>query len=448
MLFAKLIPQVRRAHQAFQYAMVCTLFLFSAYTSSAQIKVEAESGSFPGLTVSNSPGGYSGSGYVSGFTGTQELTLVVNANSGLYNVSIRYTSPYDAKGYDMVVNGEGSNGMFAGTGNAFGDQNAGKVLLNGGANTIKIGKGWGYFGIDYVLLTPTAAPLPAKPPKQLIDGAANNSTRGLHSYLIDNYGSKVLSGQFGVPELDYVVQKTGKEAAVGGFDLMDYSPSRRAYANNADPGLTEQHITWAKKNEGRGIVSLVWHWNAPTDLIDQPGKEWWRGFYKDATTFDLAAALANKSGAKYQLIIRDIDAIAVELKKYRDNDIPVMFRPLHEVNGNSDDASGAGAWFWWGAKGGAAFKELWQILYDRMTNFHQLHNLIWVYTGTTHPNWYPGDQYIDMLGLDIYSGNQYDSMSPNWDNALAALNGKKLVSLSESGTLPVPNKIRAYGTWW
>ena len=81
------------------------------------------------------------------------------------------------------------------------------------------------------------------------------------------------------------------------------------------------------------MVTFCWHWNAPKDLIDQPGKEWWRGFYTEATTFDVAKAMEDPQSEEYTLIIRDIDAIAVQLKKLANADVPVLWRPLHEAEG-------------------------------------------------------------------------------------------------------------------
>lgn len=41
--------------------------------------------------------------------------------------------------------------------------------------------------------------------------------------------------------------------------------------------------------------------------------------------------------ANYTLLIKDIDTIAVQLKKLQDNGVPVLWRPLHEAEGK---------WFW------------------------------------------------------------------------------------------------------
>lgn len=402
-------------------------------------RAEAEDAVLSGLTVGTSPAGFSGKGYATGYdNATDKTTFNFNAPAGLYKLTLGYTSPFGEKGYDLQVNDEKSTGIFAGTGATFSSVPAGTYFLTEGLNTIVVGNGWGYFGLDYVQLTPTTAPLPAKTPKTLTDAQATSATRSLFAYMTDLYGTKMLSGQQELRELDYIQAQTGKEAAIGSFDLMDYSPSRVARGTKPE-GSSESYIAWAKKDDGRGIVSLSWHWNAPTDLIDlAPDKLWWSGFYTRATTFDLAAALADKNSERYQLLIRDIDVIAVELKKFQAAGLPVLWRPLHEA---------PGGWFWWGAKGPEAFKELWRIMHERMTNHHQLHNLIWSYTGTDDIRWYPGDAYVDLVGLDIYS-TPLANLSGDWGAMQALFGGKKMVALTESGNFPVPDKVRAFATWW
>ncbi len=400
-------------------------------------KAEAEDAVLNGVALDTTTAGYSGSGYVSGYdNATDKIIFNVAVDPGLYELAIGYTSPFGDKGYDLQVNNESGGGMFTGTGEAFGTVTAGKYLLKEGITKITIGNGWGYFGIDYITLTPATVPLPTKTPKELADAQATVATKALFSYLTDIYGSKVLAGQ--QDNTDYIVEKTGKEPAVGAFDLMDYSPSRVEFGIDT-LGLTQKFIDWAQKGKDNGIVSMMWHWNAPTDLINKaPDTLWWSGFYTYATTFKLDSALADTTGERYQLLIRDIDAIAHELHKFDDAGIPVLWRPLHEA---------PGGWFWWGARGPEAFKELWHILYDRLTNYHNLHNLIWVYTATTDMNWYPGDAYVDIVGLDIYT-NPTANMSVDWESMQALFGGKKMVTLSETGNLPDPDKVRAYATWW
>ena len=49
-------------------------------------------------------------------------------------------------------------------------------------------------------------------------------------------------------------------------------------------------------------------------------------------------------------------------------------------------------------------KTLWRLMFDRLVNYHGLNNLIWVWTTSASDDaatWYPGDDYVDILGMDI-----------------------------------------------
>ena len=105
--------------------------------------------------------------------------------------------------------------------------------------------------------------------------------------LVGFYGTKTLSGQINEADTQYLQSITGKTPAIMGGDLIEYSPSR--IAHGSDPkGETERLIRDAKAGQ---IITLLWHWNAPTDLIDQKtrvgtnGKtydaSWYRGFYTE-----------------------------------------------------------------------------------------------------------------------------------------------------------------------
>ncbi|MBJ2127245.1 glycosyl hydrolase [Flavobacterium sp. IB48] len=421
------------------YPYFLIFFLLTGFTSRADIFIEAESGSLNGTQAVNSNGGYTGTGYVGSFDnpGDNVVWTFNVPTAGLYEIRFRYNSPFSAKMYDLQVNAENAQPTFPQS-STWSVSSAGKYFLPAGQNSIKVSIGWGYFDIDNLTLVPAVINPPITPAANLTDANATPATKSLYNYMKSIYGNKILSGQ--QDDLQYIINVTGREPAVAGFDLMDYSPSR-IEKSGYTPTSSESNIAWANKGANRGMISLVWHWNPPTDLIDQPGKEWWRGFYSDATTFDLQAVLADKNGTRYQLLLRDIDAIAVQLQKYANANIPVLFRPLHEASGG---------WFWWGAKGPGPFKELWQIMYNRLVNYHGLHNLIWVYTGTADAPWYPGNNYVDVFSLDIY-GNAGSSMSVEWEGTQAFMqsnNINKMVALSETGNLPDPDKARAYGTWW
>jgi mannan endo-1,4-beta-mannosidase len=312
-------------------------------------------------------------------------------------------------------------------------------LSRGENRLVFYGKSAG-FELDYVDLKPAEVAPPAKPPNELSDLEATKQARALFTYLHQQYGNATLAAQQELEDIDYVRSVTGKEPAVGAFDLMEYSPSRRE--RGADPKqLIERTLGWASR--GPAIVSLSWHWNAPTHLFDQAGgKEWWRGFYTAATAFDLSAALADTRSEEYRLLLRDLDAIAEELAKYQEAQLPVLWRPLHEA---------AGGWFWWGAHGAHTFVKLWRLMFDRYVNHHGLHHLIWVYaTSDRHideTDWYPGDEYVDIVGVDVYT-KPGSSTSAQWEGLQRLYGGRKLLAVTESGTPLDPHKARRYAARW
>jgi mannan endo-1,4-beta-mannosidase len=142
-------------------------------------------------------------------------------------------------------------------------------------------------------------------------------------------------------------------------------------------------------------------------------------------------------------MIVDIDLIAGYLKQFKDANIPVLWRPLHEA---------AGGWFWWGAKGAEPCKALWKLMFDRLVNYHKLNNLIWVWTSATDDKattWYPGDAYVDVIGMDIYPGeNQHGSQYLSFNSIKDLFGGKKIITLSECGSVPDPALMKDYGDTW
>lgn len=436
--------RTRSALSALAFALLCACRITLAQTPSP-MHLEAEDAQLLGTVFSTAHAGYLGKGYVSHFEQQSDKIVfqIPNAVKGIYDAHIRYRSPQAEKGYDLVVNGVKFSGMFARSGEAFATHNAGKVELNDGPNTLAIERGWGYFDIDALDLTPAGISIVSKPPLAPADGKATPATRALLAALIQSYGQATLSGQYEQADTDYIHAVTGQTPALFGGDLMDYSPSRLPFG--AKPGdAVEKMIARAHKGQ---ILTLSWHWNAPTGLLNKTYKTaqgktinaaWYRGFYTDASTFDVQRALAAPDSPEYKLLLRDIDAIAVQLKKFADADVPLLWRPLHESEGG---------WFWWGAKGAGPFKQLWKLMYDRLTNTHHLHNLLWVFTGQK-ADWYPGDAVVDVVGIDAYPSDPSDPLSATWEDARARFDGKKMIALTEFGGVPDIARMRRYGVQW
>jgi mannan endo-1,4-beta-mannosidase len=432
-----------------RYSIALIVILCAAQPALGQYyRYEAENGTMHGTVVRSSIPGYSGTGYVTEFdstlSGGDYFELNVNVPDGLFEMWVGYRSPYGQKGYDYQVDGQYGSGTFDQS-TTFSADRAGLFNMSGGTNTLGIYQSWGWYDVDYLEFRPFTPPTPSPVPATLTDPLADAHTQTLMNYMTALYGSKTLSGQQAnagedlFPTQDYLNKSGGIVPAIRGSDFMEYSPSRIEHGSNPN-NESERMVNWARQTGG--AVTMMWHWNAPTDLVDAGDWPWWRGFYTQGTTFDLPGALANPAGEDYQLILRDIDAIAGELQKFEDAGVPVIWRPLHEAQGG---------WFWWGAHGADTFKDLWHLMYDRLTNEHGLHNLIWEFTSSAaegdYLDWYPGDDEVDIVSLDIYT-DPTSSMSGQWYDVLAEYDGRKMVALSETGTLPEPDVMDTYGIEW
>ncbi|MFR9721831.1 glycosyl hydrolase [Streptomyces sp. MS19] len=397
---------------------------------------EAEDGVLSGVTVGSSAPGYSGTGYVEGFDAPDDQVTVTIPDSpgGLHDLTVVYRAPYGQKNTALRLNDTGMGEITLPATDTFSTVSAGRVLLEEGDNTVTFQNSWGWYEIDAV----TLAPVPPRPPHQVtgepVDPDATPEARALLRYLTDGYGDHILSGQQDMAGVRWIEENIGRTPAVAGLDMMDYSPSR------VERGTTSQEVENALAwDERGGITTFVWHWNAPAGLIDEPGREWWRGFYTDATTFDLAAALADPDSAEYALLLRDIDAVAVQLGRLQDAGVPVLWRPLHEAEGG---------WFWWGAKGPGPAKELFRLLYDRLTNVHGLHNLIWVWN-SVDPAWYPGDDVVDIVSADSYPpAGDHGPVSATYEKLVELAGDRKIAALTEVGSLPDPDLLEAYEADW
>ncbi|KAI3336279.1 carbohydrate-binding module family 35 [Xylariaceae sp. AK1471] len=395
---------------------------------------EAEDAVLSGVAVDTAQAGFSGTGYVGGFDdAADKITFTVNSDSAkLYDLSIRYAGIYGVKVTTVVLNGGARTDVSLAETSEFAVVSGGQVLLNEGANTIDIVNNWGYYLVDYISVSPSA-PRPAHSVTPTLSNPnAGASATALYQYLKSLYGQKILSGQQDATWANWVTQQVGKTPAVLGVDLIEYSPSRVEHGSTST--AVEDAIAHASKG---GIVTVVWHWNAPTGLYDTAEEPWWSGFYTAATDFDITAALSDTTNANYTLLIRDIDAIAVQLKRLQDADVPILFRPLHEAEGG---------WFWWGAKGPEPCKALWRLIYDRWTNFHGLNNLVWVWNSVA-ADWYPGDDVADILSTDVYAvGN--GPMSAQYNSLVGLGNDTKLIAAAEVGSVPLPAQLQAYEADW
>ncbi len=417
----------------------------------------AEDGSGVDYDLTNASGGIS---YLDQ-KGTKVSVDVTVEEAGLYELTICYCQPFDTnkKVQYLNVNGVNQGETTFVFNTTFEETSAGLVMLQEGTNTIEFEAYWGYTFFDYLTIKPASEKITSlSPTRTLSNPNASDSTKRLYNYLCDMYGEHILSGQqeycgshnynsWNDPdtyikdneaEFEYILEKTGEQPAIRGIDFLAYNTTSD-WRDNAP----ERCIEWV--NEYNGIATVSWHWNVPTEEGSTETAFYVESASATYTTFSITNALTEGTWEN-EVLMADIELIAGELQKLEDADVPILWRPLHEAEG---------AWFWWGAEGPEPCRQLYRLLYDQLTNVYGLDNLIWTWTGYTTPNspdWYPGDDVVDLVGYDKYNAKDglpnLSSISSTFYSLVQSTDGEKMVAMTENDTIPSLENLLADKAAW
>ena len=404
-----------------------------------EITAEAEDGVLHGNTAVREDGE---TRWVEGFQNaeTDKVSVPVTVpEEGFYDLSVLQASMGGHKENPVFLDGQ-NIGTVSADEKAFLPAVLEHLWLDAGEHTLEIGTSWGYIRVDAFRLTPSA-PLPDdlyEIPEKMAAGEATPEARRLYDWLRECYGKKIISGQYcdggmyGLENQAVWRATGGSYPAILGLDMMEYSTSRVEKGGASDLAVPHAIEYWEKG----GIVTFCWHWNAPSPYLKEP---WYSGFYTQYTTFRLDKVMNGEDPEGYELLMRDIDAIAAQLTRLKEAGVPVLWRPLHEASGG---------WFWWGSAGAEAYLKLYHLLFDRLTNEYGLNNLIWVWNGQD-AGWYPGDDETDLIGIDIYPGEHvYDPQSSAFLQQMKVTDARKMIILSENGCVPDPALAFRNGTVW
>lgn len=428
------------------------------YEVPADFKVssEAEKGKISGkasILNKNFVGKYTGTGFVALGTKGDEVSFTFDFKTkGSYDIVMRLAS--DNKGAKNVITVDGTSlTSFKSTTESFGTNTAEKVIIDKGKHTIGIKAIDGHIYIDNLKIQAAKAVDTSayKVSNQLSNKNASDNTKRLFNFLTDTYGKYIISGQYSGDnegkdsrEITEIKKYTGKTPAMLGLDVLNLSNSALSHEAGGGDMVPLQAIDWY--NNENGIVSLCWHWYAPMKNLEQNGAPWWKGFYSEFTDFDLAAAMNGTDKSGYDSLVKDLDHMAKQLKALADKDVPILWRPLHEAAG--DPNYPGNAWFWWGSAGKDAYLKLWKLMYKKFTEEYKLNNIIWVWNAQ-NPEWYPGDEYVDVIGYDCYPDKQDNSSQKDYyDLMKSCTKTNKIIAMTENGTIFDTEAAMNDGTRW
>lgn len=453
---------------------VCISSFFGGVSAAGETKYEFESGKITGTSMKEEDvEGASGGKVVHMKDAGESIKLTVNVEkAGMYDLNICYATDGGAKTQKLNVNGSPVSNIELSNHVDLSEANVARINLNAGENELEFVSYWGWTQFDYLTLTePNYPELSAT--SDLADKNATPETQSLMNYLASVYGEHIISGQqeiykYGPHDFDYefnyIKDTTGKLPAIRGFDFMN--EANPLYGS--EDGTVDRMISWAK--DSKGIVTASWHITVPKKFSDYNigDKVDWAnatyGVWEDsaktipATDFDTAKVLeeGTKEREYYMLCLK---MLAENLQKLQDANVPIILRPLHEAEGGGGED---GSWFWWGKSGSAVYKDLWKLTYKTLTEDYGLHNIIWEwnsYTFDTSTNWYPGDEYVDLVAYDKYNCTDSSTDPPvlvHNDSAIGGTfyslveqyGGKKMVAMAENDSIPTLENLQMEKAGW
>jgi mannan endo-1,4-beta-mannosidase len=238
-----------------------------------------------------------------------------------------------------------------------------------------------------------------------------------------------------VPDSSDVKAVAGDYPAVMGWELGGIE---RGDTRNLDSVLFDDMRALAIKAHQMGAINTYsWHpysvvngenaWNTETRVVENivPG------------------------GSHHLQFIKQLDAVANFFGSLKDADgnlVPVIFRPWHEMGGN---------WFWWGRKHCSTddYKKLFAFTVNYLRVEKGLNNLVICYSPDggfanqdEYLTFYPGDDYVDVLGFDEYDFNNNDNWSADLSAKLRTMiaigqQKGKPVALAETGNENLKNPV-------
>jgi mannan endo-1,4-beta-mannosidase len=197
--------------------------------------------------------------------------------------------------------------------------------------------------------------------------------------------------------------------------------------------INEAETQWANGS----LVTLMWHECPPT--MSEPCDWTQVESQNGALSGSQWQQLVTNGSALNTAWKNELNIIVPYLQQLKNAGIPVLWRPLHEINDG---------WSWWGGTPNTA--ALWRLTYNYLVNAEGLTNLIWVWSakdsGSTSAlsTYYPGDQYVDVVGLDPWD-NSFPTSA--WYSAIQNIAGSKPIALAEVGTLPNPGQLSSQPDW-
>ncbi|HUR12367.1 MAG TPA: glycosyl hydrolase, partial [Flavitalea sp.] len=284
-----------------------------------------------------------------------------------------------------------------------------------------------------------------------IDAAATKETKALfknlkklsrnHTLFGHQHATEYGHGWAGDSNRSDVKSVTGSHPAVIGIDFSGFSGGS---VEAIDKAMEANRKTVIETYNRGGVITIAWHFINP---VSRGGFYWVDSLSKPAVRYIIPGGEAHD---QYKQILRGIGEWAHSIRGKDGKLIPVIFRPYHEFDGG---------WFWWGKPHATRdeFISLWRFTVTYLRDSLRVHNFLYAFSPDNKFNRedeflerYPGDEYVDMVGIDDYGDMGRDGRFdiPGAVKKLQivsdyAKKSGKLAAFTETGLESIPDT-----TWW
>ena len=191
-----------------------------------------------------------------------------------------------------------------------------------------------------------------------------------------------------------------------------------------------------KQWENGSIVQLMLHVTPPTQA--EAGN--WDGGVVSKLTDEQWSSLITNGGELNKAWKKRLDTYAQYISYLKDNGVPVLFRPFHEMNQSM---------FWWaGRKGTNGTGALYRLTRDYLEKEKGLDNIIWVWDmqdlSYDWSEYNPGNDYWDIFAVDIYNSDYFTEYKYNQALSVAE---NKLIAIGECDKLPTAQQLKEQPRW-
>ena len=316
---------------------------------------------------------------------------------------------------------------------------------------------------ETVVVTPTPTVsidvvTPQNVKNYMVDKNASTETVALF-YNLRNLGkTKIIIGQQDAFNSFYqnsgssdIKKTTGNDPSILGSDFMFITdkdnPNNNWYVQQENKIIQDTKDAYAK-----GMINtFCWH-------LREPYNE--KSFYSaDMTSEQRTDAFKSllpggKFNDWYKKKLEKVASVVSNLKDTNGKQIPIIFRPFHEFDGN---------WFWWGANYCTTeeYISVYRFTVNYLRDTKNVHNILFAFspdnsytTPSSYLSRYPGDDYVDILGMDNYGdfdnkGTSGASLANSKLKLISdlAISKNKIAALTETG-YRVTSTTPAINNWF